>query len=140
MRQTFISLSCDSPSCPGLIGQLPSVKDQFLSFSLLCCLGQLAASSYLRWLLCASTRAFQPTRRARSPGSCNITSLPRPLARTGHMIDPQSSNIAAQPLQAPALSQKHPCTIRGGGGIRQLHECCALAVHALGQLKPYHSV
>lgn len=38
--------------------------------------------------------------------------------------------------QAPALSQKHPRTIRGGGGVRQLHEYCALAAHTLGQLKP----
>lgn len=41
--------------------------------------------------------------------------------------------------QAPALSEKYPRAIRGGGGVRQLHEYCALAAHTLGQLKLYHS-
>lgn len=41
--------------------------------------------------------------------------------------------------QAPALSQKYPRAIRGGGGVRQLHEYCALAAHTLGQLKLYRS-
>lgn len=41
--------------------------------------------------------------------------------------------------QAPALSEKYPRAIRGGGGVRQLHEYCALAAHTLGQLKLYRS-
>lgn len=40
--------------------------------------------------------------------------------------------------QAPLLYPKeHPLTLRGGGGIRQLHECCDLDVYTLGPLKPY---
>ena len=36
--------------------------------------------------LCASTHAFQLTRKAWSPGNCSVTSLHRPLARVDHMI------------------------------------------------------
>ncbi|XP_045352822.1 acylamino-acid-releasing enzyme isoform X3 [Leopardus geoffroyi] len=75
-----------------------------------------------------------------SPGEDTATTDARPggpacalQARHGVLPCPQGPERACS---APALSQKHPCTFRSGGGVRQLHECCALAAHALGQLKP----
>lgn len=70
--------------------------------------------------------------------ACSVSAAGQPWWPMGRGAgeDPPASNIAAQPLQAPAVSQKHPRAVRGGGGVRQLHERCTLAAHAFGQVKP----
>lgn len=88
---------------------------------------------------CALQAGHRVLPRPQGPGcACSVSAAGQPwrLMGWGAGEDPPTSNAAARPLQAPALPQKHPCAVRGGSGVRQLHERRALAENALGQMKP----
>ena len=71
--------------------------------------------------------------------ACSVSACSKTALAAGRLVSSKSTSILTHCCsipQAPALFQEHPLTLRGGGGIRQLHECCDLDVYALGPLKP----